>query len=35
MALEDYKEIVATTAAVCTMGHMLSGTYVILYLFHY
>ncbi|KAK0089847.1 hypothetical protein PV325_005154 [Microctonus aethiopoides] len=28
MGLEDYKELVATSAMICTMGHMLSGTLV-------
>ncbi|XP_008554953.1 sugar transporter SWEET1 [Microplitis demolitor] len=28
MGLEDYKELVANVASVCTMGHMLSGTLV-------
>ncbi|XP_034949425.1 sugar transporter SWEET1-like [Chelonus insularis] len=28
MALEDYKEIVASAATILTMGHMLSGTIV-------
>lgn len=28
MGLEDYKEIVASCASICTMGHMLAGTLI-------
>ncbi|KAG8037418.1 hypothetical protein G9C98_005628 [Cotesia typhae] len=31
MGLEDYKEIVANVASVCTMGHMLSGTGMLMF----
>lgn len=28
MGLEDYKELVASCASICTMGQMLSGTLI-------